>query len=150
MNKEVFDKCIYVVKTIDAYIRSIDENNIDEYDDFYPFTDYNDISLYKDIDKTTIINYTVGIILKSDLDLKNDKNMFFVSIVSYILTIKYITDCSLYKPYTFFLNFLKELELTETPLESKIDKNKKIILEKIIKLERIILDNINYFCKNEN
>ena len=45
MNKKEFDNCIRVIKTIDSYIRSIDEKNIDEYEDLYPFIDYNDISL---------------------------------------------------------------------------------------------------------
>ena len=106
MNKESFDKYIGIIKVIDSYIRSIDQTNIDKYEEFYPFIDYDDILLYKDVERTTIINYTVGIILKSDLDLRNDKNMFFVSMVSFILTIKYMTDCSVYKPYSFFIDFV--------------------------------------------
>lgn len=141
MNKENFDKCICVIKTIDSYIRSINEKNIDEYEDLYPFIDYNDISLYKDTDTTTILNYTVGIILKSNLHLKNLQS---ISIVSYILTVKYITDCCVYKPYTFLINFFTEI------LEEKIVKeNRKKFVEQSMKMERKILKNINYFSKIE-
>ena len=141
MNKENFDKCICVIKTIDSYIRSINEKNIDEYEDLYPFIDYNDISLYKDTDTTTILNYTVGIILKSNLDLKDLQS---ISIVSYILTVKYITDCCVYKPYTFLINFFTEI------LEEKIVKeNRKKFVEQSMKMERKILKNINYFSKIE-
>lgn len=148
MNKESFDKYIGIIKLIDSYIRSIDQDNIDKYEEFYPFIDYDDILLYQDVERTTIINYTVGIILKSELDLKNDKNMFFVSMVSFILTIKYMTDCSVYKPYSFFIDFVRELNSVET-IENNIGNNKTKFIQKIIRLERRLLNNINYFCKNE-
>lgn len=146
MNKKYFHSCISVIKTIDSYIRSIEEKDIDDYEDFYPFIDYNDISLYKDVDRDTIINYTVGIILKSNLDLKNIKNIQSISMVSYILTIKYITDCCVYKPYTFFIDFFTQVINNG---EMKED-DKKSFIKKAMRLETRILQNINYFSKNEN
>lgn len=144
MKKMDFHNCIFVIKTVDSYIRSIEEKDIDNYEDFYPFIDYNDISLYKDIDRTTILNYTVGIILNSDLDLKNSKNLEVISIVSYILTLKYITDCCIYKPYSFLIDFITEI-INKEPI-----KDKKKFIKQAIRLERKILQNINYFSKNEN
>lgn len=145
MNKTEFHSFIYVIKTIDSYIRSIEEKDIDDYEDFYPFIDYNDISLYKDVDKETIINYTVGIILKSNLDLKNVENIQSIFMVSYILTIKYITDCCVYKPYTFFIDFFIKVINNG---EMKYDR--KSFIKKAMRLETRILQNLNYFSKNEN
>ena len=149
MDKEVFYKCINIIDYIESYIRSIKRKNINKYKDFYPFIDYEDLSLYKDIDKKIVIDYTVGIILKSDLDLSVSKNLILVSIASYVLTIKYITDCSAYKPYSFLFDFIRKIDITNIFVDN-MGNNKKKYLTNIIKLERRLLDNINYFSKNEN
>lgn len=144
MNKN-FQKNLTIIETIDSYIREIDTININDYDNFYPFFDVTDILLYKDINKDVIIGYTVGILLTSNISnvLDNKKEMLYFFITSYILTLKYISDCSLYKPYTFCFEFIKELRIDE---ENKY-KYKKYI-KNVLGLERKILKNIDFFNKN--
>jgi hypothetical protein len=143
MNKDIFDEYISIIKTVDYYLRSIDPNNIGYYQNFYPFIDDQDISLYNDTDKTMVLNFTVGIILKSKMDISNRTTSILIFIVSYILTLKYLTDCTLYKPYSFFRDFILEI----SDIKYKIIHNKKEYLKKMIKIERRILNNINYFVK---
>jgi hypothetical protein len=144
MNTEYFKYCISVIESIDAYIREIDTSNIDDYDDFYPFVDEDDILLYKDVDKEVLINYTVSIFLKSEIDSKKKSDIFLTIVASYMLSIKYITDCSVYRGYNFIIDFLTEFNDLIYISEFNID-NKKI-LKKLINLEWNILNKINFFA----
>jgi len=148
MNTEYFRKSLLMIETIDSYIREIDTTNIDYYDDFYPFIDEDDISLYKDVDKDVIINYTVGIFLKSGMESKKKVDIFLIMVTSYILSIKYITDCTLYKGYNFIINFLREFNDDVIDINDRDIDNKKMV-NKMMKLEWIILNKINFFTKNE-
>lgn len=144
MNMEEFKNCISFIQTIDSYIRDIDTDNIDDYEDFYPFINKDDINLYKDVDRKIIFNYTLKTALNSRLDISNKNNVFYIIIVSYILTIKYLTDCCLYKPYTFLLDFIREFDLKDFSCEEARNP-----LKKMIKIESRILDNNNFFSKND-
>jgi hypothetical protein len=148
MNAEYFKYCISIIESIDTYIREIDTSNIDDYEDFYPFIDEDDILLYKDVDKEVLINYTVGIFLKSKIDSKKKSDIFFTIAASYMLSIKYITDCNVYKGYNFIIDFLTEFSDLIGISELNID-NKKI-LKKLINLEWNILNKINFFASPTN
>jgi hypothetical protein len=148
INKEYFYKNLTIIETIDTYIREIDILHINDYDDFYPLIDEQDISLYKDIDKDMIMNYTIGILLTSNIYLNKKNEMLYLFIVSYILTLKYISDCSLYKPYTFCFEFIKELRVDK---EDNYEYNEYYeynrYIKKVERIERKILKNIDFFSK---
>jgi len=148
MDKEAFNSCFSFIKVVDNYIRDIDTNNIEEYQDFFPFIDETDISLYKDLDKSVIMQYTIGIFLNSKLDIENKDNILYVFIASYILAIKYLTDCCLYKPYSFIVDFIVEFEL-DTIRELMKDIRDKSCMKKMLRIESRILYNNNFFSKNE-
>jgi hypothetical protein len=147
---------------IDTYIRNISEENIEEYSDFYPFIDEDDIKLYKDIDKDLILGYSKGIFLKVDEKEKkenknlsliiNKKSLFCKIIVSYILSLKIICDSVLYKPYSFILEILREFDefdefdnLGKISNSLKIKENDESIIKKLKKLEWDILIKCNFF-----
>lgn len=148
MDKEIFNNCFAFINAVENYIRDIDINHIEEYDDFFPFIDKTDISLYKDIEKSVIIQFTLGIFLNSKLDIENKDNILYVFIASYILAIKYLTDCCLYKPYSFIVDFIVEFELDNIRKLMK-DIRDKSCMKKILKIESRILHNNNFFSKNE-
>lgn len=148
MDKEAFNSCFSFIKVVDNYIREIDTNHIEEYDDFFPFIDETDISLYKDLDKCVIMQYTIGIFLNSKLDIENKDNILYVFIASYILAIKYLTDCCLYKPYSFIVEFIEEFEL-DTIRELMKDIRNGSYMKKMLRIESRILYNNNFFSKNE-
>ena len=148
MDKEAFDNCFSFIKVIDNYIRDIDIDRIEEYQDFFPFIDDADISLYKDTDKSVIIQYTIGIFLNSKLDFENKDNILYIFITSYILSIKYLTDCCLYKPYSFIVDFIDEFEL-DNIRKLMTDDRYESCMKKMLRIERRILYNIDFFSKNE-
>jgi hypothetical protein len=160
MDKEIFNTCLSFIKILDNYIREIDIKNIDEYEDFFPFINESDISLYKDIEKSVIIQYTIGIFLNSKLDIENRDNILYIFIVSYILSVKYITDCAIYKPYSFIIDFIEEFEIDnvrelltrereEEQKEKKRYKKDTNYMRKMMGIERRILYNNDFFSKNE-
>jgi hypothetical protein len=151
-----FNLSISLVKSIDTYIRNIDLSNIDDYQEYYPFISEIDILLYNDIDKSSIINYTISIMLSSKIDIKNQENILYVCIVSYILSLKYISDCAIYKPYSFLINFIEDFAFEDIRnilfykyKKYKYNKAYKKILKRMIKIESKILSNTNFFSKNE-
>jgi len=150
MNKkysETFQTCMSMIETIDVYIRDISEENIDDYMNFFPFIDEDDISLYKDIDKSLILAYTTGIFLKTkDSVFNNNKDLFYKIMVCYILALKIISDCNIYKPYTFILEMLREFDDLGKISKSLITNKKDLdIIKKLMKIELEIVIKCNYF-----
>ena len=150
MNKkysETFKTSIDMIEIIDFYIRDISEENIDDYMDFFPFIDDDDIMLYKDIDRKLILSYTRGIFLKiNKTTFKNRKELFYMMIVCYILSLKIISDCTLYKPYTFILEILREFDdLGKISRSLRINDNDRHIIKKLIKIELDIVIKCDYF-----
>jgi len=145
-NSETFKICMSMIETIDIYIRDITEENIDDYMDFYPFIDNDDIALYKDIDKELILGYTKEIFLKIKQDKFNNKELFCNLIVCYILSLKIISDCSIYKPYTFILEMLREFDdlgkISSSLISSKRDRR---MIKKMKKIEWDIFIKCNFF-----
>lgn len=153
MNKEyieTFNTCITMIETIDLYIRDISEENIEDYMDFFPFIDEDDIMLYKDIDKNLILSYTRGIFLKKQPKFKNKKDLFYRVIVSYILALKIISDCSIYKPYSFILEMLREFDdLGKISKSLESNENDEYIIKNLIKIEWDIVIKCNFFINND-
>lgn len=152
MNKKDFEKtfelCISMLETIDVYIRHIDEDSIEDYMDFYPFIDEHDIMLYKEMDKNFILGYTKGIFLKSK-DIKTKEEMFYKFLVSYILAIRYLTDCTVYKPYSFALEMLREFDDLGKISKKLIKDNKdKDIVKELSKLEWNTIVECNFFIES--
>jgi hypothetical protein len=142
----VVKTCISFIENIDTYIRNIDVENIDMYDDFYPFVDKDDILLYKDIDKETIMSYTFGILFESKISSNKKENIFYAYIASYILAIKLLSDCSLFRAYSFSLDMLREFDdLSKISKKLLNDYNDDKIIEKIKKVEWYILKQNNFF-----
>ena len=83
MNKKYFHSCISVIKTIDSYIRSIEEKDIDDYEDFYPFIDYNDIVCLIIADKTkkSTYDYKAKKIITKDILTPSDNYADFIKLV---------------------------------------------------------------------
>lgn len=146
-NFETFKTCISMLETIDVYIRDITEENIDDYMDFYPFIDNDDIILYKDIDKELILGYTKGIFLKIKQDVfKSKEELFCEIIVCYILSLKIISDCVIYKPYTFILEMLREFDdLGKISNSLRSNKRDKDMIKKMKKIEWDIFSKCDFF-----
>ena len=103
------------------------------------------------------MQYTIGIFLNSKLDIENRDNILYIFIVSYILSVKYITDCAIYKPYSFIIDFIEEFEIDnvrelltrEEQKEKKRYKKDTNYMRKMTGIERRILYNNDFFSKNE-
>jgi hypothetical protein len=146
MNKKIFDTCISMIETVDVYIREISEENIDDYMDFFPFIDEDDIKLYKDIDKDMIMLYTTELFFKTEQSFDNKEELFYKAIICYILSLKIISDCAIHKPYTFILEMLREFDdLEKISYSLKTNKKDKQIVKKLIKMETDIIIKCNYF-----
>ena len=144
---QTFNTCIEMLEIIDIYIREISEENIKDYTDFYPFIDIQDILIYKDIDKDLILGYTKGIFLKINENIiANKETIFYKFIVSYILSLKIICDSTLYKPYSFILEMLREFhDLGKISKSLKKGKNDKNVIKKLKELEWDILIKCDFF-----
>jgi hypothetical protein len=143
------DICMSMIEHIDSFIRNTEAHDLG---DFHPFIDEHDINIYKDIDKNTIISYTYGIFFKTNVNSKKI-NIFYTFLISYMLSVKLLTDCVLYKPYSFCLNMLREFD-DLSKISNKLYRyseygNQKII-EKLKKTEWIILEKNNFFSQKDN
>jgi hypothetical protein len=122
------NKCFNILKNIDEFLK-----NNENYEN-KPFCDSNDIILYRDTEN--IVENTKNIITsfvlsKYDNNLsKSPKELIKIFICCYIVCIKFYSDCTLYKPYSYFCNLLNF---------SKKD------MKDLIKYEKEILKNFDYF-----
>jgi hypothetical protein len=152
MNKkysETFETCMLILEKIDLYIRDFSEENIDEYM-YFPFIDEEDIFLYKDIDKDLILSYTRDIFSKTkQTSFKNIEELFYKVISCYILSIKIISDCTLYKPYTFILETLRDFD-DLGKISKSLKKNNKDIVKKIMKIELDTIVKCEYFIDKDD
>lgn len=122
---EKIKNCIDILTNIDVYLK-----NRETYDENF-FFDENDHQLYKDADN--VIDNTKVLVsnVLSKIKYKNIEELINIIVVCYILSIKFHTDCVIYKPYTFVCNILE--------FDEKNVKN-------MVKVEKRVLNELNFFA----
>ena len=149
-NQEFYSLCISMIENIDIYLRQ--NNDIEEYDDFHPFINEEDFILYRDFDFETISSLTLSIfskiipdINKVVLNSNNKQTIFYLIIASYVLFIKYYTDCSADSSYSIIIDILRELDdISKISKKFKNRSHDKDIVKKLIDFEWFILNTLNF------
>ncbi len=143
--EDFYEECLSFIRTVDTYLREITEDNLEDYEEFHPFVDEEDILLYRSLDESDIIDMTTSLFLKSNLNIKKKELMFYAFICSYVLVLKYHTDCTLYKAYSCIIEILRSFEdLVSVSKLLANSSNDKTIIKNLMNMEWKILNNVEF------
>ena len=133
----MLELCLEIIEGVDMYLRSLSKDN-----DHHIFCDDEDLILYADTTPDEMLDYTkkmlVVFLKKTPSNFKIDiDTLLLMSVVSFILSIKYNLDCGLCKPYSIIWNIIEN--------EYEVELDYIDLLQKSIRMERKILEQTNFF-----